>query len=52
MSEKEQEAKSEPEHPMTCGHMSTTDTCPYDCPDSKKVIIAVIDVVEENVETD
>ena len=46
------EEKPIPEHPMTCGHMSTTDTCPYLCPDSKVVHVVVIDVDEDKSEPD
>ena len=45
------------EHPMTCGHMSTGDICPYECPDSRPVRMVVIDVADsedkpETTETD
>ena len=35
------------EHPMTCGHMSTTETCPYECPDSKPSNPVVEEAVED-----
>lgn len=33
-------------HPMTCGHMSDSDTCPHECPDSKPSTVIEAKTVE------